>query len=314
MNQEQQSADDWSELWATFSVKDHVRASTFVAEVLVYDKLLIPVVPTRADGLSDAEANREWRRWEEQGWDPARQTQLVALLKDRVEIIPWTAERQSDWQQSMAAEFNSARRNGYFTTGTVLQRFAPAMARTVVAVPQYTSLEDLEASAGIRRRQNPHEPVAANNLLAVLGFELLVPENPEQDDFGALRQAVEVASDPAYRDARRALFAWQRRFFHGDQTDARSIKAAVGEMSGMVADLRKANRMSKIWKGFKHVFAFAGASSKVAALAPPVAALAPAGAAIATVGSFVVDAAQGTVPGMPAATLIADARERLGLD
>ena len=50
------------QLWATFSVKDHCRRGAFIAEVLLYDKLLIPVVPTEQHGLTPEEARRERER------------------------------------------------------------------------------------------------------------------------------------------------------------------------------------------------------------------------------------------------------------
>jgi hypothetical protein len=35
---------EW-ELWGTFSVGDHLRANSFVAELLLYDRLVVPVPP-----------------------------------------------------------------------------------------------------------------------------------------------------------------------------------------------------------------------------------------------------------------------------
>lgn len=314
-------SDDWSELWATFSVKDHTRAETFVAEVLLYDKLLIPVVPMREDGLSPEDADREWKRWEDARWDPARQTQLLAILnpgpaddpRNRAEVIPWTAERQAEWQQAMASAFRQARHDGYFVTGSCLERFAPVMARTVVAVPQYSSLKELQASEHVLRRQDPYRLLPGQTLLSVLGFELLVPATPDRDDFQPFVDAVQVSRDPAYRDARRALFQWQRRFLHAGQTDVRSIRAAVDEMHELVMQVQKATASQRLWKGLKRFFSFVGAASKVAALAgPPAAVAAAGGAAVAAVGSFVAELPTAAA-NIPAATLIADARERLGI-
>jgi hypothetical protein len=41
----EQHDDDWHELWATFSVKDHCQPGAFIAEALLYDRLVLPVVP-----------------------------------------------------------------------------------------------------------------------------------------------------------------------------------------------------------------------------------------------------------------------------
>jgi len=316
MSQEDERLE-WSELWATFSVKDHTRPGAFIAEVLLYDKLVIPVVPTQADGLSADEAKKEWDRWKTASWDPARQTQVCALLKDRVETIPWTAERQIEWRQAMAGGFLAARDNGYFQSGSVLQRFAPALARTVVAVSQYTKLVDLERESGIRRRREPLASLPDSALLAVLGFEFLVPEEPDQDDFRFLEEAVEVASEIGYREARRDLFSWQKKFVRAEQTDALSIRRAIEEMKDLVLALRKATRKERTWNRARRFFSFLGASSKGMALIPHAALAASAGGAIAALGSFVTDANTASGPnrlGLPAATLIASAQERLGIE
>lgn len=36
-----------TERWATFAVNEHTRERAFVADVLLYDKLVIPVPPPR---------------------------------------------------------------------------------------------------------------------------------------------------------------------------------------------------------------------------------------------------------------------------
>jgi hypothetical protein len=284
---------------------------------LLYDKLVVPVVPTGADGLSDEEAKKEWDRWQRAGWDPARQTQVCALLKERAEPIPWTAERQIEWRQAMTSGFSAAREDGYFQSGSVLQRFAPALARTVVAVSQYRKLADLERE-GIHRRREPLASVPDSALLAVLGFELLVPEDPDRDDFRFLEEAVEVASDTDYRAARRDLFSWQRKFLRSDQTtDVFSIRKAIEEMNDLAVALRKATQKEQTWRGAKRFFSFLGASSKGMALIPHAALAASAGGAIAALGSFVTESNSGSRPnrpGMPAATLIASAQERLGIE
>jgi hypothetical protein len=303
----------WHELWGTFSVQDHCRSGAFVAESLLYDKLLIPVPPTVEDGLTAHQAEHEWRRWEKD-WDPERQRSIVEILGDRAELIPWTPDLHGEWELAMREGFAAARRNGYFMTGSLLQRFAPAMARSVVAVSEYHSLAEL-AKAGIRRRQ-PEEKVPASTLLAVLGHEFLMPGDPEKDDFDVLREAVEVSRDPSYRLKRRALFEWQQEFLASDDmTDARSVRAAVEEMQGLVDALKTATARQRKWKWAKRFFSFVGIASKVGALGGPAFVLPAAGAdAMAAFGAFMVD--ERTVgqrmpeAGVPGAALILDAREK----
>lgn len=318
----------WHQLWGTLSVRDHCRRGAFISEVLIYDRLLIPVVATAADLEKEAQATGEkidarklakveWQRWEEAGWDPARQTLLTSVLrsKDRVDLVPWTFARQSEWRAKMKATFADARRDGYFLTGSILERFAPHMARAVVAVSQYHTLEELRSGEGIRRLE-PHEPLASNTLLAVLGHELLVPDDPDHDDFRFLDEALDVASDPKYQACRRNLYEWQQQFVRSDYTDARSIKAAVEKMNDLVHELRTATERQRRWRWSKQLFAFLGVGSKVAAAMPPAAPLFLGGGAVAAIGSFVVDTLTpnaSLAAGLPAATLVLDAQSKLGI-
>src|SRR5438128_2340151 len=81
---------EW-ELWGTFSVGDHLRRRPFVAEVLLYDRLVVPTPPD-----SDLD---EQRRWREQGWVPSRQQELLNLIgQDRVIRVPWTEFHRQNWE------------------------------------------------------------------------------------------------------------------------------------------------------------------------------------------------------------------------
>lgn len=308
--------EHWHELWGTFSVQDHGRPGAFVAEVLLFDKLVIPVPATARDGLGPADALREIEHWKASGWNPRRQQQLLAILGDRAQPIPWSAGLQAQWQSRMRDEFDQASRDGYFMTGSVLQQFVPAMAKPLVAVSRYHSIAELDA-AGIRRR-DPGEKLPASTLLAVLGHEFLLPDDPMKDDFDLLRRAVEVAGDPGYRIKRRALHEWQQDFVTTNTlTDAASIKGALAHMQTLVDDLKSATAEQRKWKFVKRFFSFVGFASKGAALAGPAFAVPAVGAGLAaSFGAFAVDEATRRSPdaGMPAATLIVDAREKLDVE
>jgi hypothetical protein len=310
-------SEHWHELWGTFSVKDHCRPGAFVAEVLTYDKLMIPIMPTSKHGLSEKAAEDERERWKE--WKPDRQREIVKILGDAAEAHPWTAARQAEWQQEMEREVADARRNGYFVTGSVLEKLAPARAKTMVAVSRYHNLDELKR-VGIRLVV-PEEKLPASNLLAVLGYELLMPNDPEGgDDFESLREAVKVAKNDEYRIRRRALYEWQQDFLASDgMTDASSIREAVKQMSKLVDRLKMATDSQTKWKWARRCFFFLGMGAKAAPIVNPALAL-PAGAVgvLASGLTLAIDQSaddrkiQGVA--IPAATLILDARERLGIE
>jgi hypothetical protein len=57
------------EMWGTFSVRDHAFDRAFIADVLLYDRLVIPTLPG-----SDAETD-----WPVE-WDIKKQKSLLALF------------------------------------------------------------------------------------------------------------------------------------------------------------------------------------------------------------------------------------------
>ena len=46
-----------TEVWGTFSVQDHLAERAFIADVLLYDRL---VIPTKPDGQDPAEWPKDW--------------------------------------------------------------------------------------------------------------------------------------------------------------------------------------------------------------------------------------------------------------
>ena len=80
-----------AQLWGCYSVADHTVAHAFVADVLLYERLVIPV--PASDDASDWEAE----------WDPARQARLLEIVGEIARRIPWTPARRADWRQRWSA-------------------------------------------------------------------------------------------------------------------------------------------------------------------------------------------------------------------
>jgi hypothetical protein len=321
--------EKWHDLSATFSVKDHTVPGAFIAEVLLYDRLVIPIPPRISERVSKELAEKEWKRWVAEKWDPARQTQLIGILRDklgdeRVIQVPWTLDLQAEWERRMTsaqgdtdktfqgavgASLKQARRDGYFKTGEVLEGWVPAMSKAVVAVSTFRSLQDLKKSTGICSA--PPQPVPKENLMAVLGFELFVPNDPDRKDYDLLSEAASVAADTNYRRKRTALYRWQEQFIRNGLTDEPSVKKAVKEMRDLVNDLNKETK----WKWVRQVLSFFKVGKEVAKIVHPGAG--DAAEVIISGGDFIVDHALGDVEpdllGKPAAALVLDAQKRLGL-
>jgi hypothetical protein len=93
---------DW-ELWGTYSVGDHLRKHAFVADILLYDRLVIPIPPESDSG--------EQQRWRDMGWVPDRQFHLLELLgKERAIRVPWTNSHRQSWELRYRDALSAQRR------------------------------------------------------------------------------------------------------------------------------------------------------------------------------------------------------------
>jgi hypothetical protein len=92
------------EQWGTFSVKDHLKPRAFVAEVLLFDKLVIPRPATANELYADSQAvplrEDQRDRWFRHGWNPDRQRELLDILGefDLAVELPWNSQVEQDWQ------------------------------------------------------------------------------------------------------------------------------------------------------------------------------------------------------------------------
>jgi hypothetical protein len=76
------------QLWGTHSVADHCVARAFVADVILYDRVVIPVPPS-----DDPDEEARW----DANWNPERQRALLAVLGDFAHTIEWSSELRDEW-------------------------------------------------------------------------------------------------------------------------------------------------------------------------------------------------------------------------
>jgi hypothetical protein len=87
-----------TDLWGTFAVKDHLVKRAFVADALLYDRL---VIPTKPDNLGDS-------HWPS-SWDLTRQKQILRILGDLAIPIPWDDRKRALWQEKFDGSVPSER-------------------------------------------------------------------------------------------------------------------------------------------------------------------------------------------------------------
>jgi len=218
------------ELWGTYSVKDHCEPKAFVADIMLYDRLVIPFPP-------DEDERHRWAR-PENNWNPGLLEEQLKILGDQARPIPWNVVRQQRVRDRMQAQADVSAltsRDAFRMTRDVLLADLPAYVTGVEAVSVYPSLDELSQEVGLQPSAYPEE-LPGGMLCAVLTREFLVPNNPKRSDLDLLREAVDLAGDSDFRRKRESFWRWQREFLRGTVTDMESITKAVDEMRDLIAD------------------------------------------------------------------------------
>jgi len=211
------------ELWGTFSVRDHLVDRAFVADVLLYDQLVIPTLP-------EDEAETEWPA----SWNLLKQRTLLRDLGDLAIPIPWNKDRRDRWQKRLddarAEERRLARAQ---VTGIVAEDVSTArdpkyqdlpynITRQLLQDFVNTDADDrLFKKLKVTRKVRPGSVLEA--VSAYPSFDAFASDVPESD-----------TADPsvdAHRLIPTTVFGWQ--FFvpdsadRGEEEDRRLLERAI---------------------------------------------------------------------------------------
>jgi len=294
------------QVWGTFSVKDHNSSRAFVAEVMLYDRLVVPVPPNA----------QERDRWQREGWDPERLEKLLDILGERAYKVDWDSERQRRWRTRFEAGADLAINTAdwaFVATRTELTQNLPRHVTGIQAVTHYTSLEGLNKDLKLKAIEDPLTPLPGGIVTAIIGHEFLVPDDPGLTDVDLLKAAVDLSSERAFKRKRANFWRWQRDFFDDKGiTDQVAITDAVEEMRDLLEDEKTLLRKSKIRLGTQ--FAFLVGSVTLGLLGGPLAPVGIGGAFI-SVGQFFAEQLLADRPqeqGLPVA-LLRDTRKHFGM-
>jgi hypothetical protein len=292
-------------VWGTFSVADHRRRRPFVADVLLYDRLVVPV----PDGADEA------GRWRSRRRDPDLQKRLLNIIGDLAVEVPWSlrlhdvwAARYADqetpgagteasvWDDvTRAVEFDAnnielARRNasppsgssqtddpddpGWMLTRMVLvDEIGSRKDRALVAgIPRVDEVEAVVAYGSYHRFEASRGPLSEGRPpetepVVTFRWPFFVPSGSHRTDGDLLREAVELAHADEIGEWRAAVQRWRRDSFLRGQSDAE----ALSEMEELIRAYAEAARKRKILIRSRWAFAVvAAAAGAAAALVPPV--------------------------------------------
>jgi hypothetical protein len=267
---------EFKEFWGTFSVRDHMRKRAFVAEVLLYEKLVVPVPP-----------DEYLEEWITNRWQPRRLKRLVDILGPEHCIeVQWDNNNRNEWESiyksglsndyntvptqtaekvAQDARFISSQLTyqkdqgiqqdnwAYGATGLHLlflsedpekrkkyfETLPGIEVEAMVAFPSYPKFRSKVAYQVLKKRAKRD----IKNHVGVFGWEFLVPEDDSASDEKILERAVKLASKPGFRDARREFHIWRRRMIAGKVEPAVAEKDLIRVVReyGKAAGLKRRN-------------------------------------------------------------------------
>jgi hypothetical protein len=287
------------EVWATYSVKDHLNPRALAADIMLFDRLVFPVPqvadlqfekadPTQHWPVVWSKNSGEWAHWKSKQWDPEAQESLLKILEKVVRKVAWDVPHREAWRKEYAAHAESQLPGYAFeATKTVLTRDLPAYVTGVEAMgPAYRSIEQLEQELGMQKNGSA-KTLPGSALSAVLGWEFLVPDDNQLSDQQLLERTVAfVTQDDKFRSHRTNFWNWQQQYLRNGKTDAESIKVAVSDMSKLLKEQKAAASKLPVKTTVRYAFRIAPATLAFAgSFMGPVGAAIGAGAGVFLAGA-----------------------------
>jgi hypothetical protein len=187
------------ERWGAFAVVDHKNARKLAADVLLYDRLVLPTP-----------ANWDRERWLKKDWDPEGLERRITQLGDIAIPALWDLDRQKQWKEKFAALQEDARdmNAALHMTRRVLAEhcrdYRPKGVTAVEVVAAYQSEADFN-----ELDSRVHRGAAESELDFLVAQRLAIPndEDPEK----ALKRALKLRSDSTFNRRRKRFHEWERK-------------------------------------------------------------------------------------------------------
>lgn len=220
------------ETWAVYSVRDHLTSYAFLTDVLLYDRVRVPVP-------SDDDRDR----WVREGWHPERQARLLEVLGDRARPLVWDTDLREQWRSNYWAAQSSARQttpNAFGMTRGLLLESLPRRVTGVDTVAAYQSFGDLQNDAQLTVLQEAeyHSGIVA----ASIAWNFAVPPQLQAEpadletELEVLATAVELSDSKPYRRNRRSYWRWVQEFETGTITGQDAVEDAVEELEELIQE------------------------------------------------------------------------------
>ena len=199
--------------WAAFSVRAHRDLGSLAADILLYDRVILPV----------PDSDAEYDRWVRSKWAPEKLAPLVVQSAGHIIGVPWTADLQQEWKARWDAKKALGQEASYGLTGVTIASSSPAYEEIVANLePSDRPKRKPSLMAGF---QSPAEAKAELGLepaelakkatepggrpvdrVVALQVQRMVYEPDIPDPEQRFLAAVALAENPRFQEARRKLF------------------------------------------------------------------------------------------------------------
>lgn len=248
------------ERWGAFSVIDYKDAQKLAAEVLLYDRLLIPT-PMDWDRA----------RWTKNGWEPERLDDRLKQLGDIAIRAEWDQDVQEDWKQRFEAlrkdvqDINSDLEMSRRVLRDRARNYRPKGVSAIEAFSAYQSEADFQ-KRGLGSHGHEKQPMAEFDFLVAQRIVIPKEKTPEE----SLKRALDIVGKKKFRDRRRRFHDWQHDVLARGvlpQDAARDLPRLVSEYNDVV---RRGSRSFRVETAMLVGGLSASAFAAVASLAPVV--------------------------------------------
>ncbi len=209
------------ERWGSLSVADHIDAASLAANVLLYDRLILPVMATQPE-------RDERAYWESRGWNPELQRKRLDQLEELAVCRPWNSARRSRFKTRLVelkAEAHDVQNlDAYGVTRMILAQEQiverPAGVHHVDVIAAYNSSV---ACAHDFLLNDDTGNVATQAVL--LTRRLASPDLKDPEELLVL--ACALSRDGGFREKRAALFDWQQLAAAQGRPPAATVESVV---------------------------------------------------------------------------------------
>lgn len=245
------------ERWGTYSVKDHKNTQSLIADVLLYDRIVLPRPPN----------DEETERWEKLGWDPYLLEKRLEQLGPLSVKVPWSKDRQKIYKkkmdeikvinfdaENMVKEVKDTGKVALDMTRSILEMTKyklPKSISSIDVVSAYPSFiafkKDFVLDKSGRKKKN---------LAFVFSHSLAIPNenNPEE----SLLKSIELSKSSDFKRKRRDFYRWQQEIINNGLEES-----AKREMVNLLQDYNRTVKEASKNLLYRVGFTIAGAATTI---------------------------------------------------